>query len=104
MMPNDTDARSRAVWVALRKACPDLGIRRISVFASGMEATVYRATTATGGDLAVKVPHARWLQSDNEPNLDTLALLEQEFCIATYLLPYGIPTPRAVALHHEELG
>jgi aminoglycoside phosphotransferase (APT) family kinase protein len=50
------------------------------------------------------VPHSRWLSSDNEPRLDTRALLQQELRLSQHLHAHGLPVPEVFFMHTDDAG
>jgi hypothetical protein len=55
-----------------------LGITGLREIGHGLDARVYRAESASLGPVAVRVPHARRLNSGNETQLDTRLQLRQD--------------------------
>jgi len=72
------------------------GLREIG---HGMDARVYHAESASLGPVAVRVPHARWLNSGNETQLDTRLQLRQDFDLSRHLRAHGLPVPEVFAAH-----
>jgi aminoglycoside phosphotransferase (APT) family kinase protein len=77
------------------------GLREIG---HGLDARVYRAESASLGPVAVRVPHARWLNSGNETQLDTRLQLRQDFDLSRHLRVHGLPVPEVFMLHTSGPG
>jgi hypothetical protein len=50
------------------------------------------------------VPHARWLNSGNETQLDTRLQLRQDFDLSRHLRAHGLPVPEVFVLHTGGTG
>ena len=72
------------------------GLREIG---QGLDARVYRGSSAALGDVAIRVPHARYLNSGNETQLDTRLQLRQDFELNEHLRAHGLPVPAVFVLH-----
>src|ERR1700759_2521807 len=77
------------------------GLREIG---RGLAARVYRADSAALGPVAIRVPHARWLSSGNESELDSRRLLRQEYQLSAHLRAHGLPVPEMFLLHTDDTG
>lgn len=88
----------------LRKQYGHLGITGLREIGHGLDARVYRGTSATFGDVALRVPHARYLTSGNETQLDTRRQLRQDFELSGRLRAHGLPVPAVFALHLSDEG
>ena len=83
----------------LRDQHGHLGITGLREIGHGLDARVYRAESASLGPVAVRVPHARWLSSGNETQLDTRLQLRQDFDLSRHLREHGLPVPEVFILH-----
>jgi aminoglycoside phosphotransferase (APT) family kinase protein len=83
----------------LRDQYGHLGITGLREIGHGLDARVYRAESASLGPVAVRVPHARWLNSGNETQLDTRLQLRQDFDLSRHLRTHGLPVPEVFVLH-----
>jgi hypothetical protein len=81
-----------------------LGITGLRPLGEGMDAKVYRACSSALGPVAVKLPHARWVSSGNEPRLDTRTLLRQELQLSQHLRAHGLPVPEVFLMHTDDAG
>jgi aminoglycoside phosphotransferase (APT) family kinase protein len=88
----------------LRDRYGHLGITGLREIGHGLDARVYRAESASLGPLAIRVPHARWLNSGNETQLDTRLQLRQDFDLSGHLRAHGLPVPEVFVLHTDGTG
>lgn len=68
----------------------------------GLEALVCRAESPVHGPMALKVPWVRTISNPNDEAVDARELLRQEAALADHLRPFGVPTPRMIALHLDD--
>jgi len=61
----------------LRDRYGRLGITGLREIGHGLDARVYRSSSAALGDVAVRVPHGRYLNSGNENQFDARAQVGQ---------------------------
>jgi hypothetical protein len=85
------------VLARVTAAYPAWGVRAVSLAAQGLECFVYRASTDTVGDIAIKVPKAAVHTNDNDPWLPARDLLAQEAACAEHLRRCGLPAPAVLA-------
>jgi len=95
--------RSRLVKI-LREEYGHYRITGLEPIGEGLDGKVYSAHSSQLGKVAIKVPHARWMTSGNEPRLDTRALLQQEFQLSPYLRARGLPVPEVFFMHTSDSG
>ena len=88
----------------LRDRYGHLGITGLREIGHGLDARVYRAESASLGPVAIRVPHARWLSSGNETQLDTRLQLRQDFDLSGHLRAHGLPVPEVFILHADGTG
>jgi hypothetical protein len=81
----------------LREQYGHLGITGLREIGQGLDARVYHGSSATLGDVTVRVPHARYLNSGNETQLDTRRQLRQDFELSGHLRVHGLPVPAATS-------
>ena len=98
-MPDHGELRHAELIEILRDEYGQLGITGLRPIGEGMDAKVYRAYSPQLGPVAIKMPHARWVSSGNEPRLDTRTLLRQEQQLSVYLRACDLPTPEVFVLH-----
>lgn len=101
-MPDCGQQRYVQLAQALREEYGHLGIASLRPIGAGMDAEVYRADSAELGPVAIKVPHAHWVSSGNEPQLDPRTLLRQEWQLSKHLRANGLPTPEVFMLHTDD--
>ena len=87
---------------ALSTRYPEWGIRWVKFAGVGLEMVIFRAQSDVFGDLAIRVPVKRWINNDNDQNIDSRELLKQEASLATHVAKCGISTPEVIALHVGE--
>lgn len=75
---------------------PDLALA-----GEGLHFRVYRAAHPVWGDISIKVPRTRFVNNDNDDNLDTRCILRQEAALSNLFADRGLPTPRAYDVHLE---
>ena len=96
------------MWSGFPRPCATeyghLGITGLREIGHGLDARVYRAESASLGPVAVRVPHARWLNSGNETQLDTRLQLRQDFELSRHLRAHGLPVPEVFAPHTSGTG
>src|SRR5580692_6790652 len=85
----------------LRDRYGRLGITGLREIGRGLDARVYRAESTSLGPVAIRVPHARWLSSGNETQLDTRLQLRQDFDLSGHLRAHGLPVPEVFILHTD---
>ena len=90
--------------LTLRDSYGYLGITGLREIGRGLDARVYRGESASLGPVAVRVPHARWLSSGNETQLDTRLHLRQDFDLSRHLRAHGLPVPEVFAAHTSGPG
>jgi aminoglycoside phosphotransferase (APT) family kinase protein len=95
--------RSRLLQI-LQEEYGQQRITGLQPLGEGMDAKVYSAHSPHLGKLAIKVPHARWMTSGNEPRLDTRTLLRQELQLSPHLRASGLPVPEAFFMHEDDGG
>lgn len=83
----------------LRDRYGHLGVTGLREIGQGLDARVYRGSSAVLGDVAIRVPHARYLNSGNETQLDTRLQLRQDFELSGHLRTHGLPVPAVFVLH-----
>jgi aminoglycoside phosphotransferase (APT) family kinase protein len=88
----------------LREHYGQLGITGLREIGRGLDARVYRADSVALGPVAIRVPHARWLNDANDPELDSRLLLRQEYQLSGYLRAHGLPVPEMFVLHTGDDG
>jgi hypothetical protein len=88
----------------LRDRYGHLGITGLRELGHGLDARVYRGDSAALGPVAIRVPHARWLSSGNENQLDTRLQLRQDFGLSRHLRAHGLPVPEVFVLHAGDAG
>lgn len=86
----------------LRDRYGHLGITGLREIGHGLDARVYRASSASLGDVAIRVPHSRYLNSGNETQLDTRRQLRQDFELSGHLRAHGLPVPAVFVLHRSD--
>jgi aminoglycoside phosphotransferase (APT) family kinase protein len=90
--------------LTLRDRYGHLAITGLREIGHGLDARVYRGESASLGPVAVRVPHARWLNSGNETQLDTRLQLRQDFDLSRHLRAHGLPVPEVFVLHTDSTG
>jgi aminoglycoside phosphotransferase (APT) family kinase protein len=103
-MPDQASLRHSQLRDVLHAQYGDLGITGLRALGEGMDAKVYRARSSVLGPVAVKLPHARWVSSGNEPRLDTRTLLRQESQLSQHLRAHGLPVPEVFLMHTDDAG
>ena len=103
-MPGQAELRHGQLLDVLHAQYGHLGITGLQALGEGMDAKVYRARWSALGAVAVKVPHARWVSSGNEPRLDTRTLLRQELQLSQHLRAHGLPVPEVFLMHADDAG
>lgn len=88
----------------LREHYGQLGITGLREIGRGLDARVYRADSGALGPVAIRVPHARWLNDANDPELDSRLLLRQEYQLSGHLRAHGLPVPEMFVLHNGDDG
>jgi Phosphotransferase enzyme family len=88
----------------LRLRYGHLGITDLREIGHGIEARVYRGESPALGPVAIRVPHARWLNSGNETMVDTRLQLRQDFELSRHLRGHGLPVPEVFVLHIDDTG
>jgi len=86
-----------AVLAAVRARWPEWEVDALAPVGAGLEFTVYRAVAVGHGEVAIRVPHARWISNANDPMIDARDLLAQEWAILTALHARGLPVPAPIA-------
>ncbi len=71
---------------------------------AGIEFLVVGGTSPVVGDVVFRIPWQRWIDNDNDADLDTRRLLGQECAIAAYVGKRGLPAPRPITLHCGDDG
>jgi aminoglycoside phosphotransferase (APT) family kinase protein len=90
--------------LTLRDSYGYLGITGLREIGRGLDARVYRAESASLGPVAIRVPHARLVNSGNETQLDTRPQLRQDFDLSRHLRAHGLPVPEVFAAHTSGPG
>ena len=90
--------------LTLRDSYGHLEITGLREIGHGLDARVYRGESASHGPVAILVPHARWLSSGNEAQLDTRRQLRQDFELSRHLRAHGLPGPEVFILHTSGPG
>jgi len=90
--------------LTLRDACGHLEITGLREIGRGLDARVYRGESASLGPVAIRVPHARWLNDGIETQLDTRLQLRQDFDLSRHLRAHGLPVPEVFFLHTSGPG
>ena len=103
-MSDQAGLRRSQLTAILRDEYSQLGITGIRQIGQGMDAKVYYAYSPELGQVAIKMPHSRWMSSGNEPRLDTRTLLEQELHLSRYLRRHGLPVPQVFFMHTDGTG
>lgn len=103
-MPDQAELRHSQLLDVLQAQYRHLGITGLRALGEGMDAKVYRARSSALGAVAVKLPHARWVSSGNEPRLDTRTLLRQELQLSQHLRAHGLPVPEVFLMHADDAG
>jgi len=103
-MPDQDELRHAQLIKVLNDEYGHLGITGLRPLGEGMDAKVYRAHSPELGPVAIKMPHARWVSSGNEPRLDTRTLLRQEWQLSKHLRACGLPAPEVFLLHTDDAG
>lgn len=103
-MPDQGELRHAQLIEVLRDEYAELGITGLRPLGEGMDAKVYRAHSGKLGPVAIKMPHARWVSSGNEPRLDTRTLLRQEWQLSKHLRACDLPAPEVFLLHTDDEG
>ncbi len=101
-MSDPAEVRNSQLIEILRDEYSELGIRDLRHIGQGMDARVYYAYSPELGPVAIKIPHARWVSSGNEPRLDSRMLLRQEWQLSRHLRAHGLPTPEVFVLHTDD--
>jgi aminoglycoside phosphotransferase (APT) family kinase protein len=96
-MANRVDAQDLSS--ELRSCFPEWHSGEPTFVASGLEASVFRVTTACHGPLALKVFASHHIQNDNDTDLDARDLLRQDQQAFVHLQSCGLPAPCVVGLH-----
>ncbi|WP_202235222.1 phosphotransferase family protein [Actinacidiphila reveromycinica] len=71
------------------------GLSSLEPAGRGLEFSVYRAQGRDGQPVAVRLAHRRFDSNANDPQVDTRALLLQEYEIARHLAAHGLPVAEA---------
>ena len=100
--PDRLAERTARVRAVLDDRYPSWAVGPLTPVGAGLDAAVFRAPTAAFGEVAIRVPWARWISNDNDRALDARALLAKEELLANHLHAHGVPTPRAFALHRGD--
>ena len=103
-MSDQAGLRRSELTGILRDEYSRLGITGIRQIGEGMDAKVYYAYSPELGQVAIKMPHSRWMSSGNEPRLDTRTLLGQELQLSRYLRRHGLPVPEVFFMHTGDTG
>ena len=90
--------------LTLRDSYGHLEITGLREIGHGLDARVYRGESASLGPVAVRVPHARWLNNGNETQLDSRLQLRQDFELSRHLRAHGLPVPEVFAAHTSGTG
>ena len=90
--------------LTLRDSYGYLGITGLREIGRGLDARVYRGESASLGPVAIRVPHARLVNSGNETQLDTRLQLRQDFDLSRHLRAHGLPVPEVFAAHTSGPG
>jgi aminoglycoside phosphotransferase (APT) family kinase protein len=90
--------------LTLRDACGHLEITGLREIGHGLDARVYRGESASLGPVAIRVPHARWLNDGIETQLDTRLQLRQDFDLSRHLRAHGLPVPEVFFSHTSGPG
>ncbi|MEU1671147.1 aminoglycoside phosphotransferase family protein [Streptomyces roseifaciens] len=69
---------------------------------SGLEFSVYSARNKEGRAVALRLAHRRFDSNANDPQVDTRALLVQEYEITRHLTAHGFPVAEPLELHLAE--
>jgi aminoglycoside phosphotransferase (APT) family kinase protein len=101
-MPGQAELRYSQLIEVLRDKYRGLGVTGLRYLGEGMDAKVYHAYSPELGLVAIKIPHARWVSSGNEPRLDTRMLLRQEWQLSGHLRGHGLPAPEVFLLHTDD--
>jgi aminoglycoside phosphotransferase (APT) family kinase protein len=102
--PFETPPPETLLSQTLRDRYGHLGITGLREIGHGLDARVYRGESASLGPVAVRVPHARWLNSGNETEFDTRLQLRQDYDLSRHLRAYGLPVPEVFAAHTDGTG
>jgi aminoglycoside phosphotransferase (APT) family kinase protein len=87
--------------VALHEFARSRDLRVVEQIGAGLEFTVFRALTAAGDQLVLRLPHGDRYQSNaNDPDIDTRALLTWEHDVTGWLAARGIPVAVPLELAH----
>ncbi|HWG26498.1 hypothetical protein [Actinospica sp.] len=90
--------------LTLRDSYGHLEITGLREIGHGLDARVYRGESASLGPVAVRVPHARWLNNGRETQLDTRLQLRQDFELSRHRRAHGLPVPEVFAAHTSGTG
>lgn len=71
------------------------GLSGLELVGRGLEFSVYRAQRRDGEPVAVRLARRRFDGNANDPDVDTRALLLQEYEIARHLAAHGLPVAEA---------
>ncbi|GGV63081.1 MULTISPECIES: phosphotransferase family protein [Streptomyces] len=74
------------------------GLHGLHLVGRGLEFSVYRARGRDGRPVAVRLAHRRFDSNANDPQVDTRALLVQEYRIARHLAAQGLPVAEPMDL------
>ncbi|MFI9246908.1 phosphotransferase family protein [Streptomyces sp. NPDC053086] len=71
------------------------GLSGLELVGQGLEFSVYRARGRDGRPVALRLAHRRFDSNANDAQVDTRALLRQEYEIARHLAAHGLPVAEA---------
>lgn len=74
----------------------------LRLLGSGLEFAVFGAEVQALGPVALRVPRASAMGNDNDPEVDSFRLLEQEATLSDYAASRGLPAPSVYLLHRGE--
>jgi aminoglycoside phosphotransferase (APT) family kinase protein len=96
------DAALSSLLSALDAHYPGWGVSSATLAGEGLEFKVYRAESPALGPIAIRVAPSRRVCNENDADIDTRALLEQEAALLRHARGLGLPVPRVHALHESE--
>jgi aminoglycoside phosphotransferase (APT) family kinase protein len=89
----------RSVAAAVEKT----GLTDLTPVGGGLEFRVWRARHPEWGDVVLRAARSRFESNDNDPLVDTGALLRREARLSTLLASAGLPVPRHFRILAEEV-
>lgn len=94
-------ARMTALQAQLTQHYPDWGVTELSIAGQGVTFLAFRAVTQPFGMVALRVPWQQIISSENDGQLESRRLLQQDASLTTHLQQHRVPVP---AVHWLHLG